>query len=115
MCQGNGASPAAWTVTSIAMINGHKRKGHGIYLICPITKKNLHLVGTLFVDDTDLEHLDMNKVETVAEACAALQNSIHNWGRIFDCNRWSAKASKMFLSPDLLHLEARWDMAIFLK
>jgi hypothetical protein len=27
MCQGNGASPAAWTVTSIAMINAHKRKG----------------------------------------------------------------------------------------
>jgi hypothetical protein len=82
MCQGNGASPAAWTVASITMINGHKQKGHGIHLICPITKKNLHLVGTLFVDDTDLEHLDMNKVETITEAHAALQNSIHNWGRI---------------------------------
>ncbi len=53
MCQGNGASPAAWTVTSTAMINAHKQKGHGIHLLCPITKKPLHLVGTLFVDDTD--------------------------------------------------------------
>jgi hypothetical protein len=37
MYQGNGISPAAWTVTSIAIINAHKRKGHGIHLLCPIT------------------------------------------------------------------------------
>jgi hypothetical protein len=96
MCQGNGASPAAWTVTSITMINGQKRKGHGIHLICSITKKNLHLVGTLIVDDTDLEHLDMNKVETIAEVHAALQNSIHNWGRILIATGGALKPAKCF-------------------
>jgi hypothetical protein len=32
MCQGNGASPAAWAVTTIPMINSHRKKGHGAHL-----------------------------------------------------------------------------------
>jgi hypothetical protein len=82
MCQGNGAAPAGWTVTSITMIEAHKRKGHGVHLKCPITAKHIHLVGTLFVDDTDLEHFNMKKIETVTEAHEALQRSIHNWGKL---------------------------------
>jgi hypothetical protein len=47
LCQGNGAAPARWTVTSIAMIQAHKRKGNGIH--CPISKKKMHLAGTLLL------------------------------------------------------------------
>ncbi len=61
LCQGNGAAPAGWTVTSIAMIQAHKRKGHGVRLTCPITKKEMHLVGMLFVDDTNLQHFNVTK------------------------------------------------------
>jgi hypothetical protein len=82
MCQGNGAVPAGWTATSVAMIQAHKRKGHGIHLKCNITSTELHLIGTLFVDDTDLKHFDMRKIETATEAHAALQRSIYNWGRL---------------------------------
>jgi hypothetical protein len=46
MCQGNGAAPAGWTVDSIVMIQAHKRKGHGLHLRSPITKKSIHLAGT---------------------------------------------------------------------
>jgi hypothetical protein len=46
MCQGNRAVPAGWTVTSITMIEAHKRKGHGVHLEGPITATTLHLVGT---------------------------------------------------------------------
>ena len=75
MCQGNGAAPAGWTVDSIAIINAHKRKGHGIHLRSPISNKTIHLAGTLFVDDTDVEHLDMNKSETREETHNALQTT----------------------------------------
>jgi hypothetical protein len=54
MCQGNGASPTAWTVTSIPMIAVHKRKGHGAHLTAKMLEITGHLVGGLFVDDTDL-------------------------------------------------------------
>ena len=29
LCQGNGASPAGWTVISITILQAHKEKGHG--------------------------------------------------------------------------------------
>ncbi len=62
------------------MIQAHKRKGHGVHLLCPITKTPLHLAGALFVDDTDLEHFNMSKSETIEEAHEALQDSIHIGG-----------------------------------
>ncbi len=54
MCQGNGASPAAWTAVSIPMISAHKRKGHRAHLVTPISNQPCCLVGGLFVEDTDL-------------------------------------------------------------
>ncbi len=62
MCQGNGASPTAWTVTSIPMIAAHKRKGHGVHFIAKMLEKTGHLVGGLLVDDTDLILLDMRTI-----------------------------------------------------
>ncbi len=80
LCQGNGAAPAGWTVTSIAMIQAHKWKGHGIHLTCPITKKEMHLVGMLFIDDTNLEHFNVTKNKTGTEAHEEMQSSILDWG-----------------------------------
>ena len=79
MCQGNCNAPAAWTVMSITIIQAHKRKGHGIQLKCSITGTSLHLAGTLFMDDTGIEHFDMNRGETAWEAHNALQRIIINW------------------------------------
>jgi hypothetical protein len=96
MCQGNGATGASWTVTSIAMINAHKKKGHGIWLITPTTKKKLHLAGLLFVDNTDLKHLNMTKTETTMEALAALQGAVMNWGRLLITSGGALKPAKCF-------------------
>jgi hypothetical protein len=96
MCQGNGTAPAGWTVDSIAMLNAHKRKGHGIHLLSPITKQSNHLAGSIFVDDTDVEHLNMNKLETVKEAHGALQESITNWGRLLIATGGVLKPAKCF-------------------
>jgi hypothetical protein len=96
MCQGNGLAPAGWTVDSIAVITAHKRKGHGIHLLCPITDKAIHLAGTLFVDDTNLEHLDMIKAEMTHEAHRALQDSIINWGKLLLATGGALKPAKCF-------------------
>jgi hypothetical protein len=47
MCQGNGAALAVCTVTSISMIAAHKRKGHGVYFLAPISDISGQLVGGL--------------------------------------------------------------------
>jgi hypothetical protein len=59
MCQGNGAAPTAWTVISIPMIAAHRRKGQGAHFIAPISDITGHIVGGLFIDNTDLIHVDM--------------------------------------------------------
>ena len=63
LCQGNGAAPAGWMVTTIPMIRAHKHKRHGVHLISPISRKKLHVVGSLYVNDTDLEHFTMQREE----------------------------------------------------
>ncbi len=68
LCQGNGAAQARWTVTSIVVINAHKRKDHGIHLVFTLSNGTLHVIGLLFIDYTDLQYLNMNKVETAAES-----------------------------------------------
>ncbi len=98
MCQGNGATPAGWTIDSIAMIQAHKWKGHGVHLWCPITNKTIYLVGTLFVDDTNLEHLDLNKTESIRESHKALQDTILNWGRLLLATGGALKPASVFIT-----------------
>jgi hypothetical protein len=77
-----------------------QRQKHSIFttfhLSCQITKMPIHLAGTLFVDDTNLEHLDMTKVETIMETHKAMQCSIHNWGRILIATGGALKPVKCF-------------------
>jgi hypothetical protein len=96
LCQGNGVAPAGWTVMSIAMIQAHKRKGNGIHLTCPITKKEMHLVGMLFVNDTDLEHVNVTKNKMAMEAHGEMQSSILNWGQILIATGGALKPAKFF-------------------
>ncbi len=96
VCQINGAAGASWMVMSIAMINAHKKKGRGIQLITPITKKKLHLAGLLVVNDTYLKHLNTTKTETTTEALAALQGAVMNWGRLLITPGGALKPAKCF-------------------
>ncbi len=82
MCQGNGASPAAWAVTTIPMIKDHQIKGHGAVFTTPISDLNCHLIGGLYVDDTNLIHVDMRKWYDLTSAHRSLQEAINNWGQL---------------------------------
>ena len=64
------------------MINAHRRKGHGAHFIAPISGRIGQLVGEIFVDDTDLIHLDMRSIETMGEAHRRFQDSVTSWGRL---------------------------------
>ena len=68
LCQGNGAAPAGWVVISIVILGAHKMKGHGAKFVCPVTLAKGELSAILFVDDTDVIHLDTEKNETALEA-----------------------------------------------
>ena len=96
LCQGNGAAPAGWAVISITIIGAHKRKGHGGFFVCPISKLTGDLAAIIFVDDTDLIHIRMDKEETPTEAHSALQDSIINWGLLLIASGGAFKPVKCF-------------------
>ena len=50
---------------SICIIGAHSKKGHGAKFYCPITNLSHHLSAILYIDDTDLFHIDLSKDETV--------------------------------------------------
>ena len=96
LCQGNGAAPAGWAVISITILHAHKQKGHGGHFVCPISDLSGHLAAILFVDDTDILHLDLRKDETLSEAHEALQASVHNWGQLLIGTGGAFKPAKCF-------------------
>ena len=50
----------------------------------------------LFVDDTDLLHLDMAREETVSEAVDTIQESVTNWGKLLIATGGALKPIKCF-------------------
>jgi hypothetical protein len=56
LCQGNSVAPARWrwVVVSITILCAHKRKGHGMKIVCPVSKLNGHVAAVLYVADTDV-------------------------------------------------------------
>jgi len=96
LCQGNGAAPAGWAVISITILHAHKEKGHGGHFVCPISDLSGHLAAILYVDDTDILHLDMHQDQTVWEAHEALQSSVTNWGKLLLATGGAFKPAKCF-------------------
>ncbi len=98
MCQGNGASLTVWAVISICILKSHSRKGHSAKFVCPITKLEKHLSAILYVDSTDLLHIDLTKNETVNKLHMAIQESVNSWGNLLIAMAGALQLSKCFYS-----------------
>jgi hypothetical protein len=98
LCQGNGAAPAGWAVISICIIGAHRKKGHGAKFLCPITQLQHHLSAILYVDDTDLLHINMTKDESVDEVHQAIQESVNSWGNLLIATGGVLQPAKYFYS-----------------
>ncbi len=76
----NGASPAGWCVISITILRAHGAKGHGAHFLAPMSQVQRSLSAILYVENTDLLHLNMDTNESMQEVHIALQQAIENWG-----------------------------------
>ena len=70
--QGNGASPAGWCVISIVILRAHGAKGHCAHFMAPMSLVRRSLSAILYVDDTDLLHINMNAEESIVEVHVAI-------------------------------------------
>ena len=96
MCQGSGAASASFCAVSIVVIRAHQRDGHGATFVCPISNLKSKLSAILFVDDTDLIHMDLNSQESVEDAHVAMQQSINSWGELLIASGGTLNPEKCF-------------------
>ena len=96
LMQANGASPAGWAVISICILGAHGKKGHGTKFVCPITKLLYHLSAILYVDDTDILHINLTQDESVDEVHTAIQSSVNSWGNLLIATGGVLQPSKCF-------------------
>ncbi len=94
--QGNGASPAGWCVISIVILWAHGAKGHGAHFMALMSLVRRSLSAILYVDDTDLLHINMDADESIVEVHAAIQRAIENWGRLLIATGGTLKPDKCF-------------------
>ena len=96
LCQGNGAALAGWAVVSIVILHAHAQKGHGATFRCPISNTRSNLAAILYVDDSDVIYLQMEKDETVDETHLRLQDSVLSWGNLLIATGGLLKPAKCF-------------------
>jgi hypothetical protein len=73
-------SPTGWCINSIMILQVHVAKRHGAHFLAPLSHVRRSLSAILYVDDTDLLHLNMDTNESVQDIHAVLQCGINNWG-----------------------------------
>jgi hypothetical protein len=56
--------------------------GHGAKFLCPITQLQHHLSAILYIDDTNLLHINLTKHESINEVHLAIQESVYSWGNL---------------------------------
>jgi hypothetical protein len=98
LTQGNGTSLAGWAVISIVIWNAHGRKGHSAKFVCPITKLTSHLSAILYIEDTDLLHINLEKDNSAAQVHGSIQASIENWGNLLIATSGALQQEKCFYS-----------------
>ena len=113
LTQGNGTSPAGWGVISICIVGAHGEKGHDVKFYFPITILEHHLLAIIYMDDTDILHIDLTKDEKkVEEVLQAMQSSINSWGNLRIATRGALQPKKCFYSIILYEWEdGQWRYA----
>ena len=64
--------------------------------MCPISNLTGNLADLLFVDDTDLIHINLKSEETATLVHQSMQDSISNWGQLLIASGGSFKPPKCF-------------------
>jgi hypothetical protein len=98
LTQGNGASLAGWAVIRIVILNAHRKKEHGAKFVCPISKLSSHLSAILYVDNTDLLHINLEEDESMAKVHELIQASVANWGNLLIATGGALQPAKCFYS-----------------
>ncbi len=94
--QRNGAAPAGWCVISIMILLAHCSKGHSVHFLAPFSMVLAQLLAILYIDDTDMMHLDMEQEESIFDVHWELQESFLSWGKLLIATGGTLEPDKCF-------------------
>jgi hypothetical protein len=80
------------------ILRAHGKKGYGTTFRCPITHLSANISAILYLDDTDLLHINFDKDDTVNDAHIVIQNSVNSWGNLLIATGGALKPKKCFYS-----------------
>ena len=81
---------------SIDILRAHSAKGHGAQFIALMSLIQCSLLAILYVDNTDLLHINMDAEELIDNVHTAIQIAIANWGKLLIATGGSLKPEKCF-------------------
>ena len=97
--QGNGLGFSLWCLFNTIIIKPYKRKGHGTIITTPISKKEVFLLGFVFVGDADLVTVANNAYTSDVEMIQKIQALMTDGAVIF---------KPLAISSPLLKLDGSW-------
>ena len=77
--QGSRSAPPCWNMLSSLLVEIQRARGHVATVVSPITLINSKIVGSLYVDDTDLFVMDELWLLTKEMFLEELQSSLDHW------------------------------------
>jgi hypothetical protein len=83
-------------VIGIVILRARGAKGHGAQFIAPMSLIQCSLLAILYVDNTDLLHINMDAEELIDKVHTAIQSAIANWGKLLIATGGSLKPEKCF-------------------
>ena len=95
--QGNGASPAAFTILSTRIINAYTRMGNGTKLTSSYTARMFLLAAALYVDDTDLLHWADSSETEDEELIEMVQGATDDFANLAQASGGALNPSKCFV------------------
>ncbi len=91
--QGNRAAPPSWIQLSAVMVNVFKQLKLGAIISDPISNTLIHLMGALYVNDTDM-YTWREYISDPGELWKQTQIEIEQWSHIFNATRGALKPEK---------------------
>ena len=95
LVQGSGAAPAVWTAISTVMLEAYKAKGHGAYFLSAWSGICLGIAALLYVDDTDLLHLDTSGLSEL-QFFHQIQGGTAYWAYLLQATGGNLKPEKCY-------------------
>ncbi len=103
ICKGNGTSLVAWGMVGITIINAHNCRHNGVTFLCSMSALQIHAAGVLFIDDTDLMHMDMTF--PMPYGSSHINNGINTQlGSLADSYRMSSQTRDKFIYIDWIKI-----------